>query len=84
MTENILIRNAKEQDVPVIFQLIQALASYEKLSHMVTGTVADLHNHLFGERQYIEALVAEYDQQVVGFALFFHNYSTFLTKPVFI
>lgn len=81
MSDNILIRNASEQDVPVIFQLIEALASYEKLSDMMTGTIADLHNHLFGEKQYVEALVAEYDQQVVGFALFFHNYSTFLTKP---
>lgn len=75
------LRPATPADMPAIFQLIQALAEYEKLSHAVTGTPESLEAHLFGERPYAEAILAEYAGQSVGFALFFHNYSTFLTKP---
>lgn len=75
------IRAATPTDVPVIFELIQALAEYEKLSHAVTGNTEALKEHLFGARPYAEAVVAEYAGQAVGFALFFPNYSTFLTKP---
>jgi GNAT superfamily N-acetyltransferase len=75
------IRAATSEDVPAIFSLIQALAEYEKLSHQVTGTESDLHDHLFGEKPLVEAIVATIQTQAVGFALFFHNYSTFLTKP---
>jgi len=75
------IRPATPTDVPVLFELIQALAEYEKLSHLVTGTVDALHDHLFGAKPYVEAILAEYEGQTVGFALFFSNYSTFLTKP---
>lgn len=78
---DIEIRPAKSEDVETIFQLIQALAAYEKLSHQVTGTVALLHSHLFGAHPCIEALLADYQGQSIGFALFFTNYSTFLTKP---
>ncbi|MEM8830117.1 MAG: GNAT family N-acetyltransferase [Cyanobacteria bacterium P01_G01_bin.19] len=81
MTSNFHIRPATSNDVGDIFQLIQALAEYENLTHQVTGTKADLYEHLFGSRVYAEAIVAEVDRQVVGFALFFPNYSTFLTKP---
>lgn len=65
----------------MLFELIQALAEYEKLSHLVTGTVDALQDHLFGAKPYIEAILAEYEGQTVGFALLFSNYSTFLTKP---
>lgn len=75
------IQFATPADVPVLFDLIQALAEYEKLAHEVVGTAADLHEHLFGRRPYIEAVLARIDGQAAGFALFFHNYSTFLTKP---
>ena len=75
------IRQAKSDDVPHIFDLIRALAEYEKLSHQVTGTVADLQSHLFGDRPYAESIVAESGGKIVAFALFFPNYSTFLTKP---
>lgn len=75
------IRLATPTDVPVLFELIQALAEYEKLSHLVTGTVDALQDHLFGAKPYIEAILADYEGQTVGFALFFSNYSTFLTKP---
>jgi GNAT superfamily N-acetyltransferase len=75
------IRPAKVDDTPQIFSLIEALAAYEKLSHHVTGTVEELQGHLFGNRIYAEAIVVEIASQIVGFALFFPNYSTFLTKP---
>ena len=81
MNSELKIRQAIAEDVPQIFALIQALAVYEKLTHQVTGTIADLQEHLFGERIYAEAIIAQLGTEVVGFALFFPNYSTFLTKP---
>ncbi len=74
------LRFAEPADCAVLFELIQALAEYEKLSHAVTGNAESLKEHLF-ETKYIEAILAEYAGQAAGFALFFHNYSTFLTKP---
>jgi GNAT superfamily N-acetyltransferase len=65
----------------VLFRLIQALAEYEKLSHAVTGNSEALSEHLFGTHPYAEAVLAEYAGQPAGFALFFSNYSTFLTQP---
>lgn len=81
MTTELILRPAEPADVPVLFDLIQALAEYEKLSHAVTGNADALKEHLFGGRPYVEAILAEYAGQAVGFALFFHSYSTFLTKP---
>jgi GNAT superfamily N-acetyltransferase len=78
---DLILRFAEPADSEVLFQLIKELAEYEKLSHAVTGNVAALKEHLFGSPKYIEAILAEYQGQPVGFALFFHNYSTFLTKP---
>jgi GNAT superfamily N-acetyltransferase len=75
------LRDARVADAPAIFDLIQSLATYEKLAHQVTGSVASLQQHLFGDRPYANAIVAEVDGRIVGFALFFYNYSTFLTKP---
>ncbi|MDJ1174719.1 GNAT family N-acetyltransferase [Roseofilum capinflatum] len=74
------IRLATRDDVPILFDLIGALAEYEKLSHQVVGNAADLEKHLC-DRHYIEALIAEWEGKPVGFTLFFHNYSTFLTQP---
>jgi GNAT superfamily N-acetyltransferase len=79
--QNIKIRPATVEDVETIFQLIQALAEYEKLSDQVTGSAEQLHDHLFGARPCIEALLADHQGIAIGFALFFTNYSTFLTKP---
>jgi GNAT superfamily N-acetyltransferase len=76
-----MIRPATVADVPVIARLIRALAEYEHLAHAVTLDENDLREHLFGARPYAEALVAEDAGEVVGFALFFHNYSTFRGKP---
>ncbi|MEE3719813.1 GNAT family N-acetyltransferase [Tumidithrix elongata RA019] len=75
-----LIRAVTRADVPNLFDLIKALAEYEKLSHAVTGDVKALEHDLFCEKPCIEAIVAECDRKPVGFALFFTNYSTFLTK----
>jgi GNAT superfamily N-acetyltransferase len=76
-----MIRSATPADVPAIARLIRALAEYEKLSHQVVLREEDLHRHLFGPRPYAEVVLAEEGGQVVGLALFFHNYSTFLSKP---
>ncbi|MEL6397792.1 MAG: GNAT family N-acetyltransferase [Cyanobacteria bacterium J06607_6] len=77
----ITIGFATPEDVPAIVRLIHALADYEKLAHEVTGNAADLTQHLFGDHAHIETLIARVDDIPVGFALFFHNYSTFLMKP---
>jgi GNAT superfamily N-acetyltransferase len=78
---NLIVRFAEPTDYSVLFELIQGLAEYEKLSHAVTGDALALKEHLFGSHRYIEAILAESAGKAVGFALFFHNYSTFLTKP---
>ncbi len=76
-----MIRGATPQDVPQIAQLIRALAEYERLSHRVALDEGRLREHLFGPRPYAEVVLAEDAGKVVGFAMFFHNYSTFLTRP---
>ncbi len=79
--QSLVIREATTRDVEVIFSLIQALADYEKLSHEVVGSPENLREHLFGETSYAEVILAEFEQKIVGFALFFPNYSSFLTQP---
>jgi len=74
------IRNATESDVPLIHQFIRALADYEKLGHVVVATEAQLRATLFGSTPYAEVIIAEEDGTAAGFALFFHNYSTFLAQ----
>lgn len=81
MATELIVRSATPSDVAVLFNLIKALAEYEKLSDAVTGSPALLEEHLFGNPTYARAIVAELEGQAVGFALFFHNYSTFLTQP---
>lgn len=76
-----MIRPATLADVPSIARLIRALAEYEKLAHAVVLEEASLREHLFGPRPFAEVLLAEAAELVIGFALFFHNYSTFLGKP---
>jgi GNAT superfamily N-acetyltransferase len=75
------LRPANPNDVSVLFYLIQALAEYEKLAHAVTGSAEALEKHLFSTQPYVEAVIAEVQGKAAGFALFFHNYSTFLTQP---
>ncbi|MGL6112427.1 MAG: GNAT family N-acetyltransferase [Rubrivivax sp.] len=76
-----VLRSAEPRDVPAIVGLIRELADFEELSHLVQITPQSLHPHLFGERPVAESVVAEIGGQVVGFALFFTNFSTFLGKP---
>lgn len=75
------IRSGELSDVPLIAELIRGLARFEKLEHQVTMTEEKLTDSLFGERPYAETLIAEDGGEPVGFALFFHNYSTFLAQP---
>ena len=75
------IRAARKTDVPLIARLIRDLARYEKLEHEVTMTEEKVDRALFGKRPYAETLIAEEDEEALGFALFFHNFSTFLAQP---
>ena len=77
----IQLRAAEEGDVPVIAELIRGLARYEKLADQVEMTDELLAISLFGERPYAEVVLAEEGGRPVGFALFFHNFSTFLGRP---
>jgi len=81
MKVTLRIRAGDRSDVPLIAELIRGLARYERLESEVTMTEKKLTDSLFGERQYAETIIAEDDGQPVGFALFFHNYSTFLAQP---
>ncbi len=74
------IRPATERDTPLILQMIRALADYERLAHAVTATEASLRESLFGPQAAAEVVIASVDDQPAGFALFFHNYSTFLAQ----
>ncbi|MBV8259505.1 MAG: GNAT family N-acetyltransferase [Paraburkholderia sp.] len=74
------IRAATRADVGAMHTLMYELAEFEKLTHLFTGTAAGLADALFGERPAAEALVAEDAGRIVGYALFFHNYSTFLSR----
>ncbi len=80
-SESFSIRAAELRDVTAIVQLIRELADFEHLSHLLQVTPEKLRPHLFGERALVEALVAESQGEVVGFALFFTNFSTFLAQP---
>jgi GNAT superfamily N-acetyltransferase len=75
------IRPAEAADVPVIANLIRGLATFEKLEDQVSMTEERLAESLFGQHRYAETLLAEDDGTPVGFALFFHNFSTFLGLP---
>lgn len=71
---------AEESDTPIILEFIRELAQYEKLLHEVTATEEILRESLF-ERKSAEVIIGEYEGKPVSFALFFHNFSTFLGKP---
>jgi GNAT superfamily N-acetyltransferase len=78
---SIRIEPATPADVPMILTLIRELAQFERLLDEVTATEAQLREHLFGARPYAEVVMARLGDEVAGFALYFHNYSTFLAKP---
>ena len=77
----ITIRPAITADLPLIAELIRALADYEKLAHEVRFDEAVLRDNLFGPRPYAEVIIGEIDGAPQGFALFFHNFSTFEGRP---
>ena len=75
------IARAQPDDVPVILSLIRELAEFEHLLDHVTATEEAIRESLFGNQPRAEVLLARVGQEVAGFALFFHNYSTFLGRP---
>jgi len=77
----IVIRPATRGDVATVLALVRELAAYEKLAHEAVATEDMLARGLFGPRAYAEALIAEAHGAPVGFALFFHTFSTFVGKP---
>jgi GNAT superfamily N-acetyltransferase len=76
-----ILRDARPDDVPAIVGLIRELARFEKLEHLCDVTPQTLAPHLFGAKPVVECIVGESDGEVVAFALFFTNFSTFLSKP---
>lgn len=79
--KNLKIRLAEPADTPLILRFIKELAEYEKLANEVVATKEILEETLFGERSYAEVIIAEYNNEPVGYTLFFHNFSTFLGRP---
>ena len=75
------LRMAEAEDIPLILDFIRKLADYEQLSHEVVATEEDLEKHLFGQEKVAEVILGYEGEVPVGFALFFHNFSTFLGKP---
>jgi GNAT superfamily N-acetyltransferase len=75
------VRVASEADVPLILSFIKELAEYERLSHEVVATEEALQKWLFGERPVAEVAIGDDEDEPAGFALFFHNFSTFLGRP---
>src|SRR6185436_1873568 len=75
------IRMATEEDVPLILRFIRELAHYERLEHQVVATEESVRATLFGSPRFAEVIIGEVEGDPVGFALFFHNYSTFLARP---
>ena len=81
MSDAITIRPAREDEVPLVLQFVRELAEYEHLLHEAVATEERLRHDLFGPRPYAEVVFACLEAEPVGFALFFHNYSTFVGKP---
>ena len=80
-TPQLSIRPVREDEVGLVMDFIRELAEYERLGHEVTATAADIRAALFGPRPYAEAVIGCIDGVACGFALYFHNFSTFVGKP---
>jgi GNAT superfamily N-acetyltransferase len=80
-SQKLTIRFAEIEDSQTILNLIKELSVYEKLAHTVINDEDLLKEKLFGKTKFAEVLIADFENQSVGFALFFHNYSTFVGKP---
>ena len=76
-----VLRKATVEDCPLILNFIRELADYEKLLHEVVASVETLEESLFGEVSYAQSVIGEYHGTAVGYALFFHNFSTFTGRP---
>ena len=76
-----ILRKATSKDCPLILSFIKELAEYEKLLHEVIASVDILEESLFGEMAYAQAVIGEYQGTAIGYALFFHNFSTFTGRP---
>lgn len=79
--EGFQIRKAQRGDIPTVLDFIKRLAEYEKLSHEVVATEEKLDKYLFGEEKVAEVVIGYFQENPVGFALYFYNFSTFLAKP---
>jgi GNAT superfamily N-acetyltransferase len=79
--KQLTIRPARASDVPIILQLIRDLATYERAPNEVTATEEELSKVLFGDKPAAEVLLAFVGEEPVGFAVFFHNFSTWLGRP---
>jgi GNAT superfamily N-acetyltransferase len=77
---NFSITSATRADSATVVELVRALAVYEKLEHLMISTAADFERELFGDEAVIECVIAREGETPVGFALFFHNFSTFLGR----
>lgn len=77
----LVLRDASARDCPLLLELIRELAAYEKLAHEVTATARTLEESLFGETAHARAVIAELEGEPAGYALFFHNFSTFTGRP---
>ncbi len=75
------LRPATSEDTDLIVQLIHELATFEQLAHECKAEAGSLREHLFGSQPRAEVVIAEVDGETAGFALFFHNFSTFVGKP---
>ena len=75
------IRETTVDDIPLILEFVRALAAYERLTHEIQATEETLRESLFGSRPAAEVVLAFHDDQPVGFAVFFQNFSTFVGKP---
>lgn len=81
MNDKLSIRFASQKDVPLILTFIKELAEYEKLLHEVEATEAILNETLFGDNPRAEVIIGYLNDEPISFALFFHNFSTFLGRP---
>jgi GNAT superfamily N-acetyltransferase len=81
MSQHFTLREAVPEDATAIARLVRELAAYENLSHESVATEDDFRRHLFGEKRYAQAILAEQGGRAVGLALWFHNFSTFTGKP---
>jgi GNAT superfamily N-acetyltransferase len=81
MNDAVTIRPARRDEVPLVLDFIRELARYERLEHEVSASETELGAALFGDRPYAEVVFACSGGEPVGFALFFHNFSTFKGRP---